>query len=65
MRTTIDRRHFLLNLAAVAATQSLSSAVRAAMGPEDKFDLLIKGGASSIPVSGCAVCATSAFATES
>src|ERR1700693_5328263 len=44
MRNTIDRRRFLLSLGAVAATQSLSSAVRAAMDPNDKFDLLIKGG---------------------
>ncbi len=44
MHNTIDRRRFLLGLGAAAATQSLSSAVRAAMGPDDKFDLLIKGG---------------------
>src|SRR4249920_839853 len=44
MRNAIDRRRFLLSLGAAAATQSLSSAVRAAMGPDDKFDLLIKGG---------------------
>jgi dihydroorotase len=44
MRNSIDRRHFLLNLGALAATQALPSAARATMGPEDKFDLLIKGG---------------------
>src|ERR1700693_742179 len=44
MRNTIDRRRFLLSLGALGATQSLSSAVSAAMGPDDKFDLLIKGG---------------------
>ena len=44
MHSAIDRRRFLLSLGAAAATQSLSSAVRAAMGPNDKFDLLIKGG---------------------
>jgi dihydroorotase len=44
MRDTTDRRRFLLSLGAIAATQSLSSSVRAAMGPNDKFDLLIKGG---------------------
>jgi dihydroorotase len=44
MRNTIDRRRFLLSLGALAATQSLSLAARAAMGPDDKFDLLIKGG---------------------
>jgi dihydroorotase len=44
MRNAIDRRRFILSAGAVAATQSLPSAVRAAMGPDDKFDLLIKGG---------------------
>jgi dihydroorotase len=44
MRKTTDRRRFLLSLGAIAATQSLSSSVRAAMGPNDKFDLLVKGG---------------------
>ena len=44
MRNTTDRRRFLLSLGAIAATQSLSSSVRAAMGPNDKFDLLVKGG---------------------
>ena len=44
MRKTIDRRRFLSGLAAVAATQALSPLARAAMGPDDKFDLLIKGG---------------------
>ena len=44
MRNTIDRRRFVLGLGAVAATQSLPSAVYAAIGPNDKFDLLIKGG---------------------
>jgi dihydroorotase len=44
MRKTIDRRRFLLTLGAAATAQSLPSAVRAAMGPDDKFDLLIKGG---------------------
>jgi dihydroorotase len=44
MSNAIDRRRFLLALSAAAATQSLSSAVHAAMGPTDKFDLLIKGG---------------------
>ena len=43
MGKTIDRRRFLLSAGAIAAMQ-LSSAVRAAMGPDDKFDLLIKGG---------------------
>ncbi len=44
MRDTIDRRRFLLSLSAAAATQTLPTAVRAAMAPTDKFDLLIKGG---------------------
>ena len=44
MRKANDRRRFLLTLGALAATQSLSSSARAAMGPDDKFDLLIKGG---------------------
>src|SRR5712691_11793431 len=37
---TIDRRRFVLSFAALA----LPGAVRAAMGPNDKFDLLIRGG---------------------
>jgi len=44
MRDTTDRRRFLLSLGAIAATQALSPSVRAAMGPNDKFDLLVKGG---------------------
>jgi dihydroorotase len=44
MHAPINRRRFLLGLGAAAASGSLSSAVRAAMGPNDKFDLLIKGG---------------------
>jgi dihydroorotase len=37
----IDRRRFVLSAAAAAALPSLA---RAAMGPNDKFDLLIRGG---------------------
>jgi dihydroorotase len=37
---TIDRRRFVLSFAALA----LPAAVRAAMGPNDKFDLLVRGG---------------------
>ena len=44
MRDTIDRRRFMTALAAAGATTALPAAVRAAMGPNDKFDLLIKGG---------------------
>jgi dihydroorotase len=41
--STIDRRRFV-GLSVALASTVLSSAVRAAMGPEDKFDLVIKGG---------------------
>src|SRR6478672_11789611 len=44
MRNAFDRRYFLQSLAGVATAQALPSVVRAAMGPDDKFDLLIKGG---------------------
>jgi dihydroorotase len=44
MHAPFDRRRFLLALSATAATGSLPVAARAAMGPDDKFDLLIKGG---------------------
>jgi dihydroorotase len=40
----IDRRRFVLSVAASAAAAAVPAAVRAAMGPNDKFDLLIKGG---------------------
>jgi dihydroorotase len=39
-----DRRRFVLAGAAAAATATLPAAVRAAMGPNDKFDLVVKGG---------------------
>ncbi len=42
MHRPIDRRRFILAASALAAT--LPAAVRAAMGPNDKFDLLIRGG---------------------
>ena len=42
--STIDRRRFVAAMGAVFTTGLLSSAVRAAMGPDDKFDLVIKGG---------------------
>jgi len=38
------RRRFVAGMGAAFAAGGLSFAVRAAMGPEDKFDLLIKGG---------------------
>jgi dihydroorotase len=44
MNPQFDRRRFVLGLGAVAASGSLSTYVHAAMGPNDKFDLLIKGG---------------------
>src|SRR6478672_10578581 len=44
MRNAFDRRYFLQSLAAIATAQALPSVVQAAMGPDDKFDLLIKGG---------------------
>jgi dihydroorotase len=39
-----DRRRFVAGIGAMFAGGLLSSAVRAAMGPEDKFDLVVKGG---------------------
>jgi dihydroorotase len=44
MRTSFNRRRFVLSLGAAATAASLPAAVRAAMGPNDKFDLVIKGG---------------------
>jgi dihydroorotase len=38
------RRSFILAFAASAAGLSLPAAVRAAMGPNDKFDVLVRGG---------------------
>jgi len=42
--TRQGRRRFVAGMGAALATGGLSVAVRAAMGPQDKFDLLIKGG---------------------
>jgi len=42
--TLRDRRRFVAGMGAVFAGGLLSTAVRAAMGPEDKFDLVVKGG---------------------
>ena len=39
-----NRRRLLLGMTASAVVASLPAAVRAAMAPNDKFDLLIKGG---------------------
>jgi dihydroorotase len=44
MSRPLDRRRFVLSLAAASALATLPGAVRAAMGPNDKFDLLIRGG---------------------
>src|SRR5882672_8361765 len=44
MKNRIDRRRFVLGFASAATLGTLPGAVRAAMGPNDKFDLLIKGG---------------------
>ena len=47
MHAPFNRRRVLLGLAAAAAAGSLPTAVLGAMGPNDKFDLLIKGRRSS------------------
>src|SRR6266487_1927386 len=39
-----SRRKFIAGASALAASGLLSRAVRAAMGPNDKFDLVVKGG---------------------
>jgi dihydroorotase len=39
----LSRREFLASSASLAVTMGISGA-HAAMGPNDKFDLLIKGG---------------------
>src|SRR5688500_11637221 len=44
MRFALDRRRLLLAMAGAFGTAPLSTGLRAAMGPNDKFDLLIKGG---------------------
>ena len=44
MNHTITRREWMMRFAAGATMAALPAAVRAAMGPNDKFDLVIKGG---------------------
>ena len=44
MNHRIDRRRFVLSVASSLAAATLPGAVRAAMGPNDKFDLVIRGG---------------------
>src|SRR5215510_3399555 len=41
---TLSRRRFVLSLATVSSGVFLPRGLRAAMGPNDKFDLVIKGG---------------------
>jgi dihydroorotase len=42
--STSDRRRFVAGMASAFTLGTMSTAVRAAMGPDDKFDLVIKGG---------------------
>ena len=42
--TSNSRRRFVAGMGGVLAVGAMASAVRAAMGPNDKFDLVIKGG---------------------
>jgi dihydroorotase len=42
--TSQSRRRFVAGLGGALAASTMSLAVRAAMGPNDKFDLVIKGG---------------------
>ena len=44
MKNRTDRRRFVLGFTSTAALAALPGALRAAMGPSDKFDLLVKGG---------------------
>src|SRR5438477_236924 len=44
MHAPFDRRRFLLALGAATVAGTLPLLARAAMGPNDKFDLVIKGG---------------------
>jgi len=44
MKHTISRRDWMRAVASATAFASIPAAVRAAMGPNDKFDLLVKGG---------------------
>lgn len=58
--SVLSRREFLSSAAALAVASGMPA--QAAMGPNDKFDLVIKGGTSSIPVKICAADATSVSA---
>src|SRR5471032_3237738 len=44
MNNCIDRRRFVLSVASTLTAATLPAAVRAAMGPTEKFDLVIRGG---------------------
>jgi dihydroorotase len=44
MSRTFDRRRFVASVAAASSLAAIPGAVRAAMGPNDKFDLVIRGG---------------------
>ncbi len=44
MHFAMDRRRLLFAMAGAIGTAPLSTGLRAAMGPNNKFDLLIKGG---------------------
>ena len=44
MSVAADRRRFLVRLSAATVAASMPAVLRGAMGPNDKFDLLIKGG---------------------
>lgn len=44
MSVAFDRRRLLLSIAGALGTAAAPGALRAAMGPNDKFDLVIKGG---------------------
>jgi dihydroorotase len=52
MTGAMDRRRLLIAMAGAFGAVSLPEALRAAMGPNDKFDLLIKGGEVLDPSSG-------------
>ena len=63
MHFALNRRRLLFAMAGAFGTAPLSTGLRAAMGPNDKFDLLIKGGDVLDPSQSLAAFATSAFAT--
>ena len=60
---SFNRRQLVAGIGAAFATGIIGSEARAAMGPNDKFDLVIKGGEVLAPARSCAESWTSAFAT--